>query len=77
MEYRELGSSGLRVSVLTMGTLTFGGCEPFAGAYPRRVEPVRTPSRGPFEEGEADQSAMIRLAYAVSEPCGPWGVRQG
>jgi aryl-alcohol dehydrogenase-like predicted oxidoreductase len=25
MEYRTLGSSGLRVSVLTMGTMTFGG----------------------------------------------------
>jgi aryl-alcohol dehydrogenase-like predicted oxidoreductase len=25
MEYRELGRSGLRVSVLTMGTMTFGG----------------------------------------------------
>ena len=25
MEYRPLGSSGLRVSVLTMGTMTFGG----------------------------------------------------
>ena len=25
MEYRQLGRSGLRVSVLTMGTMTFGG----------------------------------------------------
>src|SRR3954463_10988329 len=25
MRYRQLGSSGLRVSVLTMGTMTFGG----------------------------------------------------
>ncbi len=24
MEYRELGRSGLRLSVLTMGTMTFG-----------------------------------------------------
>jgi aryl-alcohol dehydrogenase-like predicted oxidoreductase len=30
MEYRSLGSSGLRVSVLTMGTMTFGGKGPFA-----------------------------------------------
>jgi aryl-alcohol dehydrogenase-like predicted oxidoreductase len=29
MEYRTLGSSGLRVSVLTMGTMTFGGRGPF------------------------------------------------
>ena len=32
---------------------------------------------GPFEEREADRSAMIGLAYAVSEPCGPWGVSLG
>jgi aryl-alcohol dehydrogenase-like predicted oxidoreductase len=30
MEYRALGQSGLRVSVLTMGTMTFGGSGPFA-----------------------------------------------
>jgi aryl-alcohol dehydrogenase-like predicted oxidoreductase len=30
MEYRSLGTSGLRVSVLTMGTMTFGGTGPFA-----------------------------------------------
>src|SRR5215472_14196749 len=29
MEYRALGKSGLRVSVLTMGTMTFGGRGPF------------------------------------------------
>jgi aryl-alcohol dehydrogenase-like predicted oxidoreductase len=30
MEYRQLGSSGLRVSSLTMGTMTFGGQGDFA-----------------------------------------------
>ena len=30
MRYRQLGSSGLRVSVLTMGTMTFGGSGWFA-----------------------------------------------
>jgi aryl-alcohol dehydrogenase-like predicted oxidoreductase len=30
MEYRALGSSGLRISVLTMGTMTFGGTGGFA-----------------------------------------------
>src|SRR3954469_4517033 len=30
MRYRQLGSSGLRVSVLTMGTMTFGGHGMFA-----------------------------------------------
>jgi aryl-alcohol dehydrogenase-like predicted oxidoreductase len=30
MEYRQLGSSGLRISTLTLGTMTFGGRGPFA-----------------------------------------------
>jgi aryl-alcohol dehydrogenase-like predicted oxidoreductase len=30
MEYRQLGRSGLKVSVLTMGTMTFGGRGPFS-----------------------------------------------
>jgi aryl-alcohol dehydrogenase-like predicted oxidoreductase len=30
MEYRTLGRSGLKVSTLTMGTMTFGGAGPFA-----------------------------------------------
>ena len=30
MQYRTLGRSGLKVSVLTMGTFTFGGSGPFA-----------------------------------------------
>ena len=32
MEYRTLGRSGLKVSVLTMGTMTFGGAGSFAKA---------------------------------------------
>src|SRR5579871_4322602 len=32
MEYRQLGRSGLRVSVLTLGTMTFGGRGGFAKA---------------------------------------------
>jgi aryl-alcohol dehydrogenase-like predicted oxidoreductase len=31
MEYRTVGRSGLRISVLTMGTMTFGGKGNFAG----------------------------------------------
>ncbi len=30
MDYRQLGSSGLRISALTMGTMTFGGGGKFA-----------------------------------------------
>src|SRR5580698_6756585 len=32
MEYRQLGASGLRVSTITMGTMTFGGLGEFADA---------------------------------------------
>ena len=34
MEYRYLGRSGLKVSVLTMGTMTFGGNEKIGNAGP-------------------------------------------
>jgi len=30
MQYRQLGTSGLRISALTLGTMTFGGGGPFA-----------------------------------------------
>lgn len=30
MKYRQIGRSGLKVSVLTMGTFTFGGVDDFA-----------------------------------------------
>ena len=46
MRYRQLGRSGLRVSVLTMGTMTFGGKGGFAallrGAQEPPVEAVVT-----------------------------------
>jgi aryl-alcohol dehydrogenase-like predicted oxidoreductase len=38
MEYRALGRSGLRVSVLTMGTMTFGGTGAFADVGSTDVE---------------------------------------
>src|SRR5690606_15812109 len=34
MEYRYLGRSGLKVSVLTMGTMTFGGNEQIGNTSP-------------------------------------------
>ena len=40
-------------------------------------QPSRVHRPGPFEEREADRSAMIGRAYAVSEPCDPWEVSQG
>ena len=41
MEYRALGRSGLRVSVLTMGTMTFGGRGPFANVGSTGVDEAR------------------------------------
>ena len=41
MEYRSLGKSGLRVSVLTMGTMTFGGRGGFAQVGSTDVDQAR------------------------------------
>ncbi len=41
MRYRQLGSSGLRVSVLTMGTMTFGGSGSFANVDSTDVDTAR------------------------------------
>jgi aryl-alcohol dehydrogenase-like predicted oxidoreductase len=41
MEYRTLGKSGLRVSVLTMGTMTFGGKGGFADVGSTDVDEAR------------------------------------
>jgi aryl-alcohol dehydrogenase-like predicted oxidoreductase len=41
MEYRALGRSGLRVSVLTMGTMTFGGTGNFAWVGTTGVDEAR------------------------------------
>jgi aryl-alcohol dehydrogenase-like predicted oxidoreductase len=38
MQYRQLGRSGLRVSALTLGTMTFGGAGPFAKVGSTDVE---------------------------------------
>jgi aryl-alcohol dehydrogenase-like predicted oxidoreductase len=38
MEYRQLGRSGLRVSTLTLGTMTFGGTGNFTGVGSTDVE---------------------------------------
>ena len=41
MEYRALGRSGLRVSVLTMGTMTFGGTGAFANVGSTGLDEAR------------------------------------
>ena len=41
MEYRQLGTSGLRISTLTMGTMTFGGSGDFAPVGSTDVQSAR------------------------------------
>ena len=41
MRYRQLGTSGVRVSVLTMGTMTFGGTGGFASVGSTGVDEAR------------------------------------
>ena len=41
MEYRQLGRSGLRVSALTLGTMTFGGAGGFSAVGATDVEGAR------------------------------------
>src|SRR5215211_8029221 len=41
MEYRQLGRSGLRVSALTLGTMTFGGGGKFANVGSTDVDGAR------------------------------------
>ncbi len=41
MEYRQLGRSGLRISTLTLGTMTFGGQGPFGALGSTDVEGAR------------------------------------
>jgi aryl-alcohol dehydrogenase-like predicted oxidoreductase len=41
MEYRQLGRSGLRVSALTMGTMTFGGKGDFANVGNTETDEAR------------------------------------
>ncbi|TIV23014.1 MAG: aldo/keto reductase, partial [Mesorhizobium sp.] len=61
MEYRTLGRSGLKVSTLTLGTMTFGGTGPFAAvgnsdlSEAKRIDTANVYSNGLSEEiiGEA------------------------
>src|SRR5678816_3882706 len=41
MEHRQLGRSGLRVSALALGTMTFGGRGPFAAVGATDLEGAR------------------------------------
>jgi aryl-alcohol dehydrogenase-like predicted oxidoreductase len=41
MEYRQLGKSGLRVSVLSLGTMTFGGRSVFSKVGSTDVDTAR------------------------------------
>ena len=41
MEYRQLGQSGLRISVLSLGTMTFGGRDVFSKVGATGVDAAR------------------------------------
>ena len=41
MDYRQLGRSGLRVSALTLGTMTFGGGDKFANVGSTDLDTAR------------------------------------
>jgi aryl-alcohol dehydrogenase-like predicted oxidoreductase len=43
MEYRQRGNSGLKISALTMGTMTFGGKGNFAKVGNLQLDEVRKP----------------------------------
>ena len=59
MEYRNLGTSGLRVPVLSFGTGTFGGQGPLFSAW------------GRSDASEASKVACPTPSYATSTPSRP------
>jgi hypothetical protein len=56
MRYRQLGGSGLRVSVLTMGTMTFGGTGGFASVGSTGLEDARR--QVPMGDGPNDADRL-------------------
>jgi len=58
MEYRTLGRSGLKVSTLTLGTMTFGGAGPFAAVGNSDL----TEARRIIERAGSGRSANIMVA---------------
>ena len=61
MEFRQLGNSGLKVSSLTLGTMTFGGGGAFAKASLRRL---RTDRIDLYQVYEWDGPAAARFSAA-------------
>jgi aryl-alcohol dehydrogenase-like predicted oxidoreductase len=57
VEYRNLGKSGLKISVLTMGTMTFGGTGGFAQVGSTGVDEARRQVDMCLDAGPSEQLA--------------------
>src|SRR5688500_12016311 len=72
MEYRQLGRSGLRVSVLTLGTMTFGGRGFFAKAGTLSPQPEAVGGPSPAGLG---RTPGLRRGQALRRDRGDGGDR--
>jgi aryl-alcohol dehydrogenase-like predicted oxidoreductase len=64
MEYRQLGNSGLRVSLLSLGTMTFGGGGAFSKVGAIDIDGGRRQVDLCIEAGvNLFDTANIRMAY--------------
>jgi hypothetical protein len=70
MEYRQLGRSGLRVSALTLGTMTFGGQGVFKPVGTTDVTQARVADARGYERFAAQQVYWHQLNTA-SDRLGP------
>ena len=64
MEYRQLGRSGLRVSTLTLGTMTFGGKGVFRSVGQTDLEGARHQIDLALDAG--DPAANVRTVLSLS-----------
>jgi aryl-alcohol dehydrogenase-like predicted oxidoreductase len=67
MEYRQLGRSGLRVSTLTLGTMTFGGQGAFAKVGDTGVDGARRQIDIPLDSGVNLIDTADVYSFGVSE----------
>src|ERR1700733_9643531 len=71
MEYRQLGRSGLRISKLTMGTMTFGGRDKFSGVGATDLDGARRQIKMAMDAGvNLIDTADIYSAGAAEEIVG-------
>ena len=75
MKYQTLGRSGLKVSALTLGTMTFGGEGAMAKVGDTDVQDAREMIEGVIELGDADVSKIMtpRTDMQMVQVDAPWG----